>query len=101
MSNTKAIAQFIEKVLVDTDFHDQLIAAPDQAARLALLASAGIDVSFTQAELDAEVARLKQAAGALAHLEDTVVGDAAGAHARWVSRLANLGDRVADAAMPA
>jgi len=90
MSTTSHVQRFVERLLLDPSLADDLHKASTAAERSAHLVSRGLDPNFTQAELDAELVRLKQAAGVLAPLESTVAHGATGAHAQWVSRLANL-----------
>lgn len=99
MTKPHTIRSFIEKLLVDKAFHDELMAARDQAEAEKIYRGAGFVDTFTKAELDAELHQLKQAAGVLIPIEIAVVPE--DSHARWVSRLANLGSRVADSQAPA
>ena len=89
MSATVEIHQLIEKLLVDTAFHDQLMAEPDPDKRDDIMLAAGFSISITSEELEAELARLSSAALTLASFEAPVSG-AMGVQATWVSRLATL-----------
>jgi hypothetical protein len=86
-----AVRALIEKVLSDNDFYEKLAKARDEAEAKQNCADAGFTKPFTRAELDAELAPLKQAAGLLANYEKHI--PQGGTHARWVSRLSQLFDK--------
>ena len=94
-----AIQPLIERFLVDADFRDRLTTAPDAAEHRRVLAAAGFQhVSFTPAEMNAEVVRMKLAAGALLVDPESAIAppDHERTQARSTSRLADLGAKVAD-----
>ena len=97
MSAKSHVSHLIEKILVDPSFGERLAAAP-AADRREILVAAGIDANFTEEDVNAEMSRLKSAAGQLVGVEAAVQSDAS---TRWVSRLAGLHHTAAGGWAPA